>query len=146
MANSSPLQAVIFRIGDVTCALPAGIVREVLPRLPATRIPGASGAVEGLVNVRGALLTVLDGHTLLRQAERAGDEGAIIVLDVGDRRCGLGVAQVLDFLELPGGTVAERGELPGVDPNMVSGVGVHRDRHFILLDVDRLLAPLLDQR
>jgi chemotaxis signal transduction protein len=65
MANSPALHAVIFRIGEVVCAAPAGIVREILPRLPATRIPGVPDAVEGLVNVRGSLLTVLDGHLLL---------------------------------------------------------------------------------
>ena len=144
MANSSPLHAVVFRIGEVTCALPAGIVREILPRLPATRIPGAAGAVEGLVNVRGALVTVLDGHPLLNQLRREDDEGAIVLLDVGLRRYGLSVGQVLDFLELPGGTVAERRDLPGVDPRLVNGVGVHRDRHFILLNVEALFAPLVD--
>lgn len=144
MANVSPLHAVIFRIGDITCALSAGIVREVLPRLPATRIPGAAGAVEGLVNVRGTLLTVLDGSALLHQPRRADDEGAIVVLEVGTRRYGLTVAQVLDFLELPPGTVAEHRDLPGIDPKLASGVGVYRDRHFILLNVDTLFAPLVD--
>ena len=145
MANSSPLQAVIFRVGDVRCALPAGIVREVLPRLPATRIPGASEAVEGLVNVRGALVTVLDGHVLLRQQPRPDDDGATLLLEVGTRRWGLGVGQVLDFLELPDGAVAARDDLPGVDPKLVSGVGVHGDRHFILLNVESLVAPLTDR-
>ena len=136
----------MFRIGDLTCALPAGIVREVLPRSPATRIPGAAGAVEGLVNVRGTLLTVLDGYALLHQPRRPEDEGAIVVLDVGTRQYGLAVAQVLDFLELPPGAVAERRDLPGVDPKLASGVGVHRDRHFILLNVETLFAPLVDGR
>ncbi len=53
MANSPALHAVVFRIGEIICAAPAGIVREILPRLPATRIPGVPDAVEGLVNVRG---------------------------------------------------------------------------------------------
>src|SRR3954464_14980897 len=77
MANSPALHAVIFRIGEVVCAAPAGIVREILPRLPATRIPGVPDEVEGLVNVRGSLLTVIDGHLLLQQERRPSDEGAI---------------------------------------------------------------------
>ena len=82
MANSPALHAVIFRSGEVVCAAPAGIVREILPRLPATRIPGVPDEVEGLVNVRGTLLTVLDGHLLLQQERRSSDEGAIVVLEV----------------------------------------------------------------
>ena len=143
MANSPALHAVIFRIGEVVCAAPAGIVREILPRLPATRIPGVPDEVEGLVNVRGSLLTVLDGHLLLQQQRRASDEGAIVVLDVKGRSYGLGVGQVLDFLEVPQAAVVERRELPGVDPRLVKAVGMDADRHFILLDVEAAFAPII---
>jgi purine-binding chemotaxis protein CheW len=143
MANSSALHAVIFRIGEVVCAAPAGIVREILPRLPATRIPGVPKSVEGLVNVRGSLLTVLDGHLLLQQERRGSDEGAIVVLEVKGKSYGLGVGQVLDFLQIPAGAVVERRDLPGVDPRLVKAVGLEADRHFILLDVDAVFAPII---
>ena len=143
MANSPALHAVVFRIGEIICAAPAGIVREILPRLPATRIPGVPDAVEGLVNVRGSLLTVLDGHLLLDQERRPTDEGAIVVLEVKGRGYGLGVGQVLDFLEVPAGSVVERRDLPGVDPRLVKAVGLGADQHFILLDVDALFAPII---
>lgn len=143
MANSPTLHAVIFRIGALICAAPAGIVREILPRLDATRIPGVGQAVEGLVNVRGTLLTVLDGHVLLQQPRREEDEGAIIVVEVGGRRYGLGVGQVVDFLEVPAHAVAERAELPGIDPRLVKAVGIRDGAHFIVLDIDALVAPII---
>ena len=143
MANPPTLHAVIFRIGALICAAPAGIVREILPRLPATRIPGVAPAIEGLVNVRGSLLTVLDGHLLLHQERNGEEEGAIVVLEVAGRRYGLGVGQVLDFLEVPEHSVAQRAELPGVDPRLVRAVGVRGDRHFVVLDVDALFAPIV---
>jgi len=143
MASSPTLHAVIFRIGALICAAPAGIVREILPRLPATRIPGVAEAVEGLVNVRGTLLTVLDGHVLLQQERRAEDEGAIILIEVAGKRYGLGVGQVLDFLEVPEQSVAPRADLPGVDPRLVRAVGVRGEQPFILLDIDALLAPII---
>ncbi|MEO6058015.1 MAG: chemotaxis protein CheW [Gemmatimonadales bacterium] len=143
MADSPTLHAVIFRIGALICAAPAGIVREILPRLPATRIPGVAEAIEGLVNVRGTLLTVLDGHRLLHQPRQAEDEGAIVVMDVAGRRYGLGVGQVLDFLEVSEHSIADRAELPGIDPRLVKAVGIRDDQHFILLDVDALMAPII---
>jgi purine-binding chemotaxis protein CheW len=143
MADSPTLHAVVFRIGALICAAPAGIVREILPRLPATRIPGVAEAIEGLVNVRGTLLTVLDGHVLLQQARREEDEGAIVVLEVAGKRYGLGVGQVLDFLEVPERSIAPRSDLPGVDPRLVRAVGLQGDRHFILLDVAALFAPII---
>lgn len=143
MANSPTLHAVIFRIGALICAAPAGIVREILPRLPATRIPGVAQAIEGLVNVRGTLLTVLDGHVLLQQQRQAEDEGAIVVVEVAGRRYGLGVGQVLDFLEVPEGSIAAGADLPGIDPRLVRAVGIRDDQHFILLDIDALFAPII---
>jgi chemotaxis signal transduction protein len=142
MSSADTLPVVVFRIGDLTCAAPAARVREVLPRLPATRIPGVDGAVQGLVNLRGGLLTVIDGHLLLGRPAAAGDEGGILVLDVAGRRFGLGVSQVLDFLELPPAAIAAREVLPGVDPALVRAVASHADRHFVLLDLDTLLAPI----
>jgi chemotaxis signal transduction protein len=142
MSEADALPAVVFRVGDLVCAVPAGRIREVLDRLPATRIPGVPFAVEGLVNVRGGLLTVADGHALLGRPMRPGDEGAILVLDVAGRRFGLAVSQVLDFVEFPPGSVSPRDELPGVDPALVWAVAARDDRHFILLDIDALLAPM----
>jgi hypothetical protein len=55
----------------------------------------------------------------------------------------LGVGQVLDFLEVPAGSVAARRDLPGVDPRLVKAVGQAAGQHFILLDVDALFAPII---
>jgi len=79
MPDPQTLHAVVFRVGDLLCAAPAGIVREILPVLQPTRIPGVAEAVDGLVNVRGALLTVLDAHRLLARDRSSADEGAIVV-------------------------------------------------------------------
>ena len=143
MPDSQTLHAVVFRVGDLLCAAPAGIVREILPVLAATRIPGVADAVEGLVNVRGGLLTVLDGHRLLGRERDLADEGAIVVLTVGDRTCGLIVSEVRDFVELPAAAVAERASLPGVDPRVVRAVARRGGEHFVMLDTEALLAPML---
>jgi chemotaxis signal transduction protein len=80
---------------------------------------------------------------LLQQARREGDEGAIVVVEVAGRRYGLAVGQVVDFLEVPEQSVAGRAELPGIDPRLVKAVGMQDGQHFILLDVDALVAPII---
>ncbi|HEX5388075.1 MAG TPA: chemotaxis protein CheW [Gemmatimonadales bacterium] len=141
MSDSAALSVVVFRIGDLVCALPAARVREVLPRLGVTRIPGVAGAIEGLANVRGGLLSVADGHALLGRPARPDDEGAVLVVESAGRRYGLDVSQVIDFVELPPDAIAPREELPGVDPALVEAVAVHPGGSFILIDLDTLLAP-----
>jgi purine-binding chemotaxis protein CheW len=142
MPETESLRAVVFRVGGLVCALPATVVREILPPLRATRIPGADACVDGLVNVRGTLLTVVDAHRLAGQPRPDGGEPATLVVEIGERICGLAVSQVLDFVELPAGGVAPRAELPGVDPRLVRGVAAHGERHYILLDLDNLVTPV----
>src|SRR5881396_3867261 len=55
----------VFRVGTLVCAVEVDQVREILPRLPTTRIPGAPPVVAGLVNVRGTLVTVVEGWRAL---------------------------------------------------------------------------------
>ena len=58
---------IVFRVGALACAVEVDQVREILPRLPTTRIPGAPPVVAGLVNVRGTLVTVVEGWRALGQ-------------------------------------------------------------------------------
>src|SRR2546427_11882393 len=44
----------VFRVGTLACAADVDQVREILPRLPTTRIPGAPPVVAGAVHVRRA--------------------------------------------------------------------------------------------
>ena len=66
-----PARLLVFRVGTLACAAEVDQVREILPRLPTTRIPGAPSVVAGLVNVRGTLVTVVEGWRALGQAPPA---------------------------------------------------------------------------
>lgn len=135
------LRLLLFRVGILTCAVEVRSVREVLPTQPATRVPGAAPAVAGLVNVRGALVPLVDGRQAL--GHPAHDGGSIMLLDVGERTVGVLVDEVLDLVTVGAGQWVERRELPGVDPRVVRAVGTGDGIAFVLLDFQALLAPLL---
>lgn len=142
MDDSGALRVLIFRVGSLVCGVPASSAREILPSQSATRIPGAPEVVVGLVNVRGALLTLFDGHRLLGQPVDPDAEGAILVVDHAGRRAGIAVSEVSDLLHVPAAGIEPREALPGVDPAWVRAIG-HRDgRHFVLLDLPAVLAPV----
>ncbi|MBI2073559.1 MAG: chemotaxis protein CheW [Gemmatimonadetes bacterium] len=139
--SGAGLRLLVFRVGDLTCAVEVRSVREVLPPQPATRVPGAAPAVAGLVNVRGALVPLVDGRHALGHPAREG--GSIVLLEVAERTVGVVVDEVLDLVTVGDGEWAERRELPGVDPRVVRAVGRSDGVAFILLDFNALLAPLL---
>ena len=146
MADTTVVRLLVFRVGPLACAVEADAVREILPRLPTIRIPGAPPLVAGLMNVRGSLVTMVDGWRALGQAAATLPEGGTtVLLEVGPekRPLGFGVDEVLDLLAIPDDQLERRESLPGVDPRLVRAVGRRGGQVFVVLDTEALLAPIL---
>jgi len=143
----------LFRVGRLVCAAEAERVREILPRLEPTRIPGAPPVVVGVVNVRGTLVTVVEGWRALRQPEPqpdgegggGGGSGTVVLLEVGGGKKVLGftVDEVVDLVSVGGEGLDRRQALPGIDPTLVRAVGRRAGQLFVVLDTDALLTPIL---
>ena len=147
MSDAGVVRLLLFRVGRLTCAVEAETVREILPRLEPTRIPGAPPVVAGLVNVRGTLVTVVEGWRALGQPEppAGSDGGTTVLLEVGGGRkvLGFNVDEVVDLLTVDGGALERRQALPGIDPTLVRAVGRRAGHLFVVLDTDALLTPVL---
>ena len=165
MSDAGVVRLLLFRVGSLICATEAERIREILPRLEPTRIPGAPPVVAGIVNVRGTLVTVVEGWRALRQpppaaASEPGADGAsegtgggsggagsgttvLLDLDGGKRVLGFTVDEVVDLFSVGGETLERRQALPGIDPTLVRAVGRRAGQLFVVLDTDALLTPIL---
>jgi len=142
MGDLAGVRILVFRVADRQCGVGVSAVREILPTQQATRIPGASQEVTGLINVRGQLVPLVDGRRALGHAPSEGS-GTIVLCEVGGQYLGLTVDEVIDLLTVAPEDLSDRGELPGVDQRLVRAVGRRGDDTFVLLDLDALLAPIL---
>jgi len=145
MIDSAVVRLLVFRVGSLSCAAEVETVRAILPRLAVTRIPGAPPEVAGMVNVRGALVTVVDGWRALGQNAPEPGSGTTVLLEVegGKRLMGLTVDEVVDLMAVSGEALEQRQSLPGLDPTIVRAVGRRGTQAFVVLDTDRLLGPIL---
>jgi purine-binding chemotaxis protein CheW len=153
MSDAGAVRLLVFRVGPLLCAAEADRVREILPRLETTRIPGAPPVVAGVVNVRGTLVTVVEGWRALRQpppeppppASDGAQDGTTVLLEVGEARKVLGftVDEVVDLLSVGADALERRAALPGLDPTLVRAVGRRAGQLFVVLDTDALLTPIL---
>ena len=142
MGGVSIARFLVFKVDELTCAVPVHRVREVLPALPVTRIPGAASPVSGMVSVRGELVTLLDARTALQQ--NAGTDRYSIVLLESDRcRFALAVDEVVDMVSVGEDDFSPRAALPGVRSPFVSGIGVHHEVSFAVLDIDVLSTAVM---
>ena len=143
MANSSAPRLVLFRVGSVLLAAPASVVREVVAAGPTTRIPGTAGAVSGLVNLRGTLLTVVDGRRALGIADNGAGPESLLVVEQDGRVYGLAVDAVLDLIDASPEDLVPGAAPAGLDARFVRGLGRHAGRSYAVLDTEAVLAPAL---
>ena len=153
MSDTAVVRLLLFRVGSLVCAADVDRVREILPSLETTRIPGAMPFVSGLVNVRGQLVTVVEGWRALGQPEPAPDgEGVVsggttVLVQVGGggghKVIGLTVDEVVDLLTVETNALEPRQALAGVDPILIRAVGRRGGSLYVVLDTDALLAPIL---
>jgi purine-binding chemotaxis protein CheW len=136
-------RTLLFRVaGDVYgCDIDA--VREIIPYRRATRLPGAPPYVQGLINLRGTIVTVLDLAARLdptRPPMREGG-GSIILAEHGTRVVGVAVEEVMDVQAIAEESVeAANGNTAG---GLVRGLGHLEDGVVVLIDIHMLVTQVL---
>ena len=90
-----------FILGESRCALPVSEIQEVLPAVMLSPIPGQTLPVEGMLNLRGAMIPVLDLRSCLGLPQiRWNSETRIIVVKTKEIRVGVVVDRVEDVVEV----------------------------------------------
>lgn len=109
------LQLLLFRLGEERCALPLAAVSEILPAASLTSLPGAPAIVEGVLDLRGEPLPVLDVRVRLGISPRplAPDQHLVVVRR--DRPVALRVDRADELVTLAAGDVVDPSTLaPGL--------------------------------
>ena len=134
------VRTLLFRVGDRVYGCDITDVREIVPFRPATRLPGAPPFVQGLINLRGILTTVLDLGAWLEPGRPNAEAGSIMLVDDGRRQVGLAVDEMLDVQ----GIVPEPlGDASSGRNGVLKGVGRMDETVVILLDVGTLVEQVL---
>jgi purine-binding chemotaxis protein CheW len=116
-------------------------VQEIIRAADITPVPGAPPHVQGVINLRGKIIPVVDlrRRFSLPIAEQC-DEQRIVVVEIGPKRIGMLVDSVSQVIKMPVGLVEEMpGEAINVDENYIKGVGKLDNRLVIILDLNRSL-------
>jgi purine-binding chemotaxis protein CheW len=135
------LQVVGFRIGSETYGVRISAVREIVRVPEITAIPSAPDIIEGVINLRGKIIPVMDLRKRFGQLYTHADKkNRILVVEIDNKLLGLIVNAASEVLKIPPadieppGTVFAEGE-----SGYVTGVGKLKNRLIILLDIAKLL-------
>jgi purine-binding chemotaxis protein CheW len=138
---SKELQIVGFRVGRETFGVPISLVHEIVRVPDITAVPEAPDYVEGVINLRGRIISVIDLRKRFGEREISSNKkNRILVVEVEGRTFGLIVDTASEVLKVPEAeidlppNVFEEGEL-----NYVTGVGKLRGRLIIMIDLTKIL-------
>lgn len=136
------LQLVTFNIAEEEFGVDILSVQEIIRLMQITAVPRAPSYIEGVINLRGKVIPVIDMRRRfnLPQAERD-SRTRIIVMEFGVKIVGFLVDAVSEVLRIPASTVEPApAVVSGIGSEYIKGVGKLDDRLLILLDLDSLLA------
>jgi purine-binding chemotaxis protein CheW len=138
---SDLLQLVSFKIGAEEFGVDILKVQEINKMTSITKVPNAPDFVEGVINLRGRVIPIIDLRTRLglEKIEHTKDT-RIIVVELDGKTVGFIVDAVNEVLRIPAGITEKPPELvAGIESDYITAVGKLEDRLLILLDLDKVL-------
>ncbi len=139
------LHLVTFRIGTEIFGVPISSVQEIVRVPQITRIPQSPEFVEGVVNLRGRIIPVIDMHKRLGR-QRSDSEGRdiknrILVVEAGRMLIGVIVDAVEEVIKLSEERVeAAPAMVAGIDNQYLKGIGKLEEHLLILIDIEKILS------
>jgi purine-binding chemotaxis protein CheW len=136
------IQLVTFSIGEEEFGVDILKVQEIIRTMEITKVPRAPEFVEGVINLRGKVIPIVDLRKRFGLETRDHDKHTrIIVIEINQMIVGFVVDSVSEVLRIPANTVEPPPPVvSGLESDYISGVGKLQDRLLILLDLNRLLS------
>lgn len=136
------LQLVSFMVGDELFAVDILRVHEINRMMALTKVPQSPPGVEGVINLRGRIIPVLD---LRKQfgfdAHEADEQSRIIVIEVRDTTIGFIVDSVREVMRINRNIVEPSPQMgTTIDSSYVAGVAKLDDQLLILLELENLMS------
>ena len=132
-----------FFVADLFFGVDVLNVQEVLRFQPMTPGPQAPGVIEGLINLRGQIVTAIDMRRRLGLPTRSGDKSPMnMVVRTADGAVSLLVDEIGDVLDMDAATYERTPE--NLDPaarELIRGVYKLKGRLLLILDAERTVDP-----
>lgn len=138
--SEQELQLVTFRLASEEYGLPITKVQEINRLVPVTKLPQTPTFMEGIINLRGRIIPVVDLRKRFQMVVSAHDDDTrIIIVEIKGQVVGLTVDAVTEVIRVNTANIEPPPETVAVESRYISGVGKIDNRLIILLDIDKIL-------
>ncbi len=135
-------QMVIFRLGNEDFGVNINEVREIIRIEQITKIPNTQDYVEGVINLRGGIVVVLNLAKKLDIPSSPVDKNTrIIVIEVDNNTVGMVVDSATEVLRISADQVQPAPSIvtQKINAELIEGVGIVGERLLILLDLAKVI-------
>ena len=136
-------QLVGFMIGEALFGVDILMVQEIIREAPITPIPDSPDFIEGVINLRGNIIPIIDlrKRLNLRKLKAASDDIWIIILNIEGRITGFIVDRVTKVLKVSPAWIKPAPDIvvAGLKSQYLRGVCKIDERLLVLLDFNRIL-------
>jgi len=140
MKEEAILQLVTFKLENDEFGVDILKVQEINRMMSITKIPNAPSFTEGVINLRGKIIPIIDLRKKLGFIGKDYDKSTrIIVVELDGIVLGFVVDSVSEVLRIPRDTIEPPPSIIGnVESDFVEGVGKLQDRLLILLELKKI--------
>ena len=143
MADTGSRQIVVFRLGKEEYGFDVSAVREIHDMEDVARVHRSASHIEGVINLRGKLLTLVNLRTRFGMEPLPKSEGnpKIVVIDAPDAPVGFLVDEVSEVVRIGSESIEKAPTyiVRGIESQYVLGIAKHEDRLITLIDPVKVL-------
>lgn len=133
-------QFVVFMVGIEEYAIPILRINEIirLKGINITEVPNTEKHIVGIINLRGEVIPIMDLRLRFNMPKKELDnDHRIIIVNIQDKTIGLLVDSVSEVALIDPNDIAQPPEeISDIDSKYITGVAKHKDRIFVILDID----------
>lgn len=147
MANvDAQFQLVTFQLGEELYGVNIMDVKEIVRLQDVRVIPNAPYYVEGIINLRGDIIPIIDLHKRFRIQPLPKDEndfeGGFIILNIENNKIGINIDKIARVVSVKGEDVKEPPQMiSGIGSEYIEGVIRDENRYLIMLNIRKLFNP-----
>jgi purine-binding chemotaxis protein CheW len=137
------IQLACFNLGDNLFAVDIMRIKEIILPQKLSTLPRESSLLEGVINLRGTVLPVMDMRKRFGMSVApGGNTGKLLIVSLGRQILALAVDNVMEVITVPVKDIKPPLDTAeGVGMDHLLGVCLSDNRVFMILDIDSLLGP-----
>ena len=140
---STHLQVVTFHLGSEDFAVEITKVKEIILFEEITKVPQCASYIEGVINLRGSIVPVIDLRKRLGMAHKElGPETRIMISRIENRSVGMIVDSVSKVMKIPKSDILPPPEsLTSLAKDYLVGLAKVDKSMFLVIDFEKVLSP-----